>query len=97
MLTHLVLLLIAIYWVIAAFCWVQLLVDDEPPAALDHATTYGPDNLAIWERLLLWVYVPAIIWYVWRNDKWPGLKDTLPELWCAIVVGRQYNVKDATK
>lgn len=67
---------------------------DGPPVYLDRATTYGDERLNWKERLVLIVFLPAILLYVWWHDKWPGIKKIVAELWVTIVLGRQANAKD---
>lgn len=96
MLTNLLLWLLTIYLVLAlvAGIWVQL---NDIPRWLDRATAYGDGKLNWAERLTIAILMPGMLVYIWRFDRWPGIKDCLPEFWVTIVLGRQMTAGDVGK
>lgn len=95
MLTYLLTLLLYAYLVVALALTVRVMAEGTLPAWLDRATAYGDGKLSITERFYLFLYaIPAIVFCAWYH-KWPGVKGVVWELYVAIVLGRQFNEKDA--
>ncbi|MDG4856416.1 hypothetical protein [Mesorhizobium sp. WSM4982] len=97
MLTNLILTLLYAYLIVAFVLTVRVMADGTLPAWLDRATAYGDGKLSITERFYLLLYaIPALVFCAWYH-KWPGVKGVVAELYVAIVLGRQFNEKDAMK
>lgn len=97
MLTNLLLILLALYVIAAGTAFLHLIVSGDLPQWLDRATAYGDGKLNWAERLALVVWLPAVLFFTAWHDKWPGIKNIWPELWIAIVLGRQVTAKDVSK
>lgn len=94
MLTNIIAYLIALYLVLAFAAAVQVWVWDIP-RWLDRSTAYGDGKLNWWERLSLLVWMPGCLIYTARHSKWPGVRESIPQFWVTIVLGRQFTSKDA--
>jgi hypothetical protein len=97
MLTHLLTLLLIVYAIAALAALFTMVLLGDLPEYFDRATTYGDEKLNWRERVMLIVFLPSILIYVYWHDKWPGLKGILVELWATIVLGRQVKPKDTMK
>lgn len=96
MLSNFIFYLVAAYWVLAFAAGVQVVVWDLP-RWFDRATAYGDGKLHWTERLMLAIYAPGMLAYVYYYDKWPGTREFAWELYVTIVLGRQYNSADAMR
>lgn len=92
--TWLLRLLLLVYLIASFAAFITCWLEQGPPPYFDRATSYGDAKLTWQERVLLVVFLPAILLFVWLEDKWPGIKRIWVELYVTIVLGRQATAAD---